>query len=63
MIKLDDMEWAMMVHAFDPSSREQRQIDRSLSLKLAWFTEWISEQPGPQRNLVVGVGSEGVGET
>lgn len=33
----------MVMHAFDPSSREQRQTDL-LSLKLAWFTEFWDSQ-------------------
>lgn len=55
MVKHDDMEWAMVVHAFDPSSREQiSEFKASMVYRVNFRTARTT-----QRNLVAGAGVRG----
>ena len=48
-LKSPKVTQAVVAYAFNPSTWE---AGRSLSLRLAWSTEWVSGEPGLQRNPV-----------
>ena len=49
--KNDNRRWAMVVHAFNPSTWEA-EAGRYLSLGPAWSWEWVPGQPGLHRETL-----------
>jgi hypothetical protein len=53
--KIVGSEPGMVVHAFNPSTREAKaeaEAGRSLNSRPAWSTEWVPGQPGPHRKTL-----------
>jgi hypothetical protein len=44
-------QWGMVVHAFNPSTREA-EAGRFLSSRPAWSTKWVLAQPGIHRETL-----------